>query len=401
MTTQQQDLSVGLDVICENPFLTKDWGKVVLLSNQASVDKNLKPAWKVLQEILGSRLVCLMGPQHGMDSTVQDNMKETQNYIHKPSALKVYSLYSKTRSPSPEMLEDIDTIVIDLQLTGCRVYTFKYTIAACLRMAKKLNKHVVVLDRPNPMGASLVEGNTLDLNLVSFVGEFPIPMRYGLSCGEVSLYFNKTIGADLQIIKLKNWDTNVWKRSSRRSWIYTSPNIPSLESLYCYTGQVLLEGTSVSEGRGTTLPFQLVGSSTLPDSQKLIETVYSYINDGSFCLRETQFQPTFNKHSQKICEGFCIHVLDPDRFPSYSLGLATLKAFSECDPKFQFSSPPYEYNYDTLPIKLITGLDSIDNLIIQPFRLSDPIWNQGIDTYIQDVQDILLYDRMIKAYRAE
>ena len=392
------DFSVGLEVLQKTPSIAKDWGRVGLLSNQASVTKDIQPAWSVLKEILGSKLICLLGPQHGMESTVQDNMCETSHSIHKQSGLPVYSLYSETRSPTQQMLSTIDTLVIDLQLTGCRVYTFKYTIAACLRECKKYDKKVVLLDRVNPMGGTLTEGNVLDESLISFVGEFPIPMRYALSAGEITKFFNKKIGADLEVVTLQNWNFSPWKKELTRSWIYTSPNIPSLESLYCYCGEVLFEGTSVSEGRGTTLPFQLIGSSSVENNLELIEKIYSYINDGSFYLRATQFQPTFNKHTGKICNGFQIHVLDPDSFPSYTLGLACLKAFVELDKKFSWKQPPYEYNFNTLPIKLITGISNVDSYIKKDFDIHDPLWSKGIKDYLKNIEDCLLYDRKIISY---
>ena len=387
---------VGLEVLQQNPNLANGWGRVSLLSNQASLTKKLEPSWEVLSKILGKKFVSLMGPQHGLESCVQDNMLETDHSVHHVLNIPVYSLYSKTREPTEEMLSNVDTIVIDLQLTGCRVYTFKYTIAACLRVAKKYNKKVVVLDRANPLGGRWVEGNTLEKEMKSFVGEFEIPMRYALTAAEITKFFNQTIEADLEVIPLKNWDHTTWKRSQDRQWIYTSPNIPSLESMYPYCGMVLFEGCSISEGRGTTLPFQLIGSSNINEKavDKIISTIYQNMDHSSFILRPTCFQPTFNKFQGKVCYGFQIIVIDPDSFPSYKLGLMSLKAFMDEDPNFGWKQPPYEYNYDILPVKLITGKsDIIEALTKKDFCISDSIWSKGIDDYIQQANKVLLYAR--------
>ena len=185
-------MRIGLEILAENPAMAKSWGNCLLLCNQASVTSNFEPSWKVVKESIGEKLVGFFGPQHGFHSTVQDNMIETTDSFG-PYGLPVYSLYSETREPSEDMLRGADTILIDIQIVGCRVYTFKYTIAACLRAAKKYGKKVVILDRPNPMGGKLVEGRVLELAAKSFVGEFEIPMRHGLTPAEAGLLFNKNI----------------------------------------------------------------------------------------------------------------------------------------------------------------------------------------------------------------
>ena len=253
----------GVDVMAKNPSISLNWGNCILLCNQASLASNGNHSVSVCRKVLNDRLLALMAPQHGLWGTVQDNMIETPHEFNSEFNLKTFSLYSETREPTEEMLAGVDTILVDLQITGCRVYTFKYTMSACLRAAKKMKKKVVVLDRPNPIGAYIEEGRCLDLNCRSFVGEYSIPMRHGLSIGEAAQFFNSFIGADLDVIKLENYSkNNIWSDFSR-VWVPTSPNLPNFESLLLYPGMVIFEGTNISEGRGTSLPFQCVGAPIL------------------------------------------------------------------------------------------------------------------------------------------
>ena len=199
-------MHTGLDRLAAMPDLAKAWGRCALVANQASVSQGMVPAWQVLQQHLRDRFTAIMGPQHGFESTVQENMIETGHGRHLHTGLPVYSLYSETREPTEVMLRDVDTIVFDLQITGCRIYTYKYTLAACLRAARKYGKRVVILDRHNPLGGCAVEGNVLDMRAKSFVGEFAIPMRHGLTMGEAGRLFNRRVGADLEVVALTGWD---------------------------------------------------------------------------------------------------------------------------------------------------------------------------------------------------
>lgn len=196
----------GLEVLLAKPQTGQAWGRCGLVCNQASVTMDFKPAWTTLRESLGNRLVALFGPQHGFYGTAQDNMIETAHEQRGEFNLPVYSLYSETREPTAEMLEGLDTIIIDLQITGCRIYTWKATIAACMRAAAKHGKRVVVLDRPNPVGGEVLEGRVLELDATSFVGEFPVPMRHGMTAGEAARFFNKSIHAELEVVKLEGWN---------------------------------------------------------------------------------------------------------------------------------------------------------------------------------------------------
>lgn len=323
-------------------------------------------------------------------------MIESEHAIHKPTNLPVFSLYSETRQPTSSMVEKVDTLLIDIQIVGCRVYTFKYTIAACLRAAKLYGKKVVILDRPNPLGGQITEGRVLETAASSFVGEFSIPMRHGLTPGEIAKFFNKEIGASLEVVSMEGWKSDWQWPSTDLPWVLTSPNLPSIESVFVYPGTVLFEGTNVSEGRGTGLPFQFLGAPYITDERVLTKRVRELYGKGDeIYLRETQFKPTSQKWADTLCMGFQIHVLDPLKLRSFDLGLACLRAFIELGgDKFKWKQPPYEYDYKTLPIKLILGShDVVENITSSSFNIRDEFWSAGIKDYITRVSDSFIYPR--------
>ena len=376
--------------------MSDSWGRCGLLCNQSSVTRDFKPSWNVVKEVLGDRLTCFFGPQHGFHATVQDNMIET-GHSKGPHGLDLYSLYSETREPTEEMVENIDTFLIDIQIVGCRVYTFKYTIAGCLRAAKKFNKRVVILDRPNPLGGVFIEGNVLDLAAKSFVGEYEIPLRHGLTPAETAMLFNKGIGAELQVVGMEAWDSaSIWGQNNFK-WVLTSPNLPTPESVYVYPATVMFEGTNVSEGRGTGLPFQFIGAPFLNSEAftKRVRELYS--NDRGVYLRPAEFQPTSQKWAGKVCYGLQIHVLDPFQIETFKLGLSLLKAAIDVGgEEFQWAQPPYEYDHVNLPINLILG--SLDaNVWCEKFEsLTNSNWQYGVEDYKQKTEDILMYPRELQ-----
>ncbi len=389
-------MKIGIEVLATSPSVSKAWGRCALLCNQASVTQNFKSSWDLLRDLLGPELVAFFGPQHGFHATVQDNMIETGHYPSGPFGLPVYSLYSETREPLPEMLDQVDTILVDLQIVGCRVYTFKYTIAGCMRMAKKLGKRVVVLDRPNPLGGKAVEGRVLDLGARSFVGEFAIPLRHGLTVGETAKFFNEQIGAELQVIPMEAWNPEAYWSDYYRHWILTSPNLPSIDSVYAFPATVMLEGTNLSEGRGTGLPFQFVGAPYIKNGQEYAARVQDYYRSAGFFLRPTEFQPTSQKWMGEVCRGFQIHILDTRQLHTFPLGLAIMRAAMDLAPNdFAWKQPPYEYDFVNLPIDLILGRLNAHMHIQENFRLDDPLWSAGIAEYLQKVEKNLLYPRTL------
>ncbi len=370
------------------------WGRCGLLANQASITQDFTPSWFVCRELLGKQLTCLFGPQHGFEATVQDNMIETEDARHLATGLPVFSLYSHTREPTEKMMQHLDTLIIDLQIVGCRIYTFKATIAACLRSAKAYGKKVVVLDRPNPLGGEVVEGRVLDPAAKSFVGPYPIPMRHALTACEAAQYFNKDIKADLEVVPLSDWIPSQYYHETARNWVITSPNLPTIDPVYVFPGMVIFEGTNVSEGRGTGLPFQFIGAPFIKDPHAFVDRIEE-INKGvqGVYLRPCSFQPTSQKWQDQECQGLQIHVLDPHQIRSFNLALSIVAAAREFAPQeFQWKEPPYEYDHETLPMKLIIGshatVDHFDS-----FSIEDPFWHEGLEDYMKAVKDSLIYDR--------
>lgn len=390
---------VGLEILEKFPEKARSWGRCGLLSNQASVTLNYTPAWSVCQKILGKNLTTLFGPQHGFAGTAQDNMIETGHARHLASGLPIYSLYSETREPTAAMFAQIDTLIIDLQITGCRIYTWKSTIAGCLRTAKATGKRIVVLDRPNPVGGVQLEGRVLDDDCHSFVGQFPTPMRHGLTAAESALYFNSFIGAELETVALENWNPSHYWHQFGRPYVLTSPNLPTPDPVYVYPGTVMLEGTNISEGRGTGLPFQLIGAPYVQSGQQVIDRIRDLTDDtrGLF-LREAAFEPVAQKWKGEVCNGLQIHVTEPAAVRSFTFTLALIKSFMDVGDGFAWKEPPYEYDHETLPIKLIVGSRKVeDHLNENTFAADDPFWHEGIDTYISKVSRYLLYPRIMRA----
>lgn len=377
------------------------WGRIGLLCNQASVTRDFTPAWQVLRGVVGPRLVALFGPQHGFAGTAQDNMIETQHARHLATGLPVYSLYSETREPTAAMLSGLDTLVIDLQIVGCRIYTWKSTIAACLRAAKKQQKRVVVLDRPNPVGGVWLEGRVLDADCHSFVGQFSMPMRHGLTAGEAARFFNAEIGAELTVVELQGWQPETGWRHAERPWVLTSPNLPTMDAVDVYPGTVMLEGTNISEGRGTSMPFQLIGAPYIASGAALITRVKELLGGEppGVYMREAAFEPTAQKHRGAVCNGLCLHVLSPGDVRSFDLTLAIIQACADLGGgAFAWKDPPYEYDHHTLPMKLIVGSRVVEQHLgpNATYKRTDPFWHHGIAGYIEAVQPHLLYDRQLR-----
>jgi uncharacterized protein YbbC (DUF1343 family) len=395
---------VGLERLAVRPRLADGWGRCGLLANQASVTHNYVHAWRVLHELLGPRLTTLFGPQHGFAGTAQDNMIETGHARHLASGLPVYSLYSETREPTPAMLANLDTLVIDLQIVGCRIYTWKSTIAGCLRAAKRDGKRVVVLDRPNPVGGLTLEGRVLDDDAHSFVGQFPMPMRHGMTAAEAARFMNASIGATLETVALEGWDPASCWHQLGRPWVLTSPNLPTPDPVYVYPGTVMLEGTNISEGRGTGLPFQLIGGPWIQDGEAVVRRVEELLGGAApgVHLRPASFEPTSQKWTRTTVNGIQIHVVDPALVRSFDLTLAIIQAFADLSPKagegFAWKEPPYEYDHVTLPIKLIVGSRKADQKLGRGMKLDvkDPFWHEGIDRYVAAVKPHLLYPRTMR-----
>ncbi len=385
----------GLDVFEEYGYWKKLSGyRIGILSNQASLNSKLEHISSVVNRLLPGHIKALFGPQHGYTGEDQDNMIETPHSFHRKLKVPIFSLYSKTRTPTQEMLDLIDILIIDLQDVGTRVYTFSSTILNCLKACAEQGKMVVVLDRPNPLGGEKIEGNLLDPEFYSFVGPFSMPMRHGLTIGEIALLFNKelSIKCDLQIVPMKGWQRQMLWEETGLKWIMPSPNMPLPETAMVYPGQVIWEGTNVSEGRGTCRPFEIFGSPYL-DIDKLKKELANFSLTGCL-LQEFLFKPTFNKWAGKVCYGFFIHVLNPLTYEPYFTTLCILQSVIKTHPEhFSWKSPPYEYEYDRSPIDLILGRKNV-RLALEKnhslFLLREE-WKEELKDYMKLKQEYHIY----------
>src|SRR6266850_3463733 len=333
-----------------------DGKRVGLVCNPASVDSQLRHVADLFGRHPKARLTALFGPQHGFRSDVQDNMIETAHGDDCTRRVPVYSLYSETREPTAAMLAGLDALVIDLQDVGSRIYTFIYTMANCLIAARKNGIKAIVCDRPNPIGGADVEGPMLVAGFESFVGQYPIPMRHGMTIGELAQLFNTEfgIGADLEVIDIHGWTRGMYFDVTELPWVMPSPNMPTLDTAIVYPGTVLFEGTNVSEGRGTTRPFETTGA-PWPVAERFAEQMNALGLGGVF-FRPAVFEPTFQKHAKTTCAGCQMHVLDRRAFKPVEAGVALIKAFRDAGPgQFAWRQPPYEYERTKMPIDILAG----------------------------------------------
>jgi len=340
------------------------------------------------------RLVCLFGPQHGARGEKQDNMIESEFYRDPDSGLPVYSLYGETRRPTEDMMKDIDVLIFDLQDAGTRVYTFINTMAYCMEACAIYGKQMIVLDRPNPINGRQVEGNLLKEAYRSFVGLFPIPMRHGMTIGELALLFNSEFGlrCSLTVIQMEGWQRDRWFDQTGLPWVPPSPNLPTTDSAVVYPGMVLVEGTCLSEGRGTTRPFEVVGAPFI-HSREYAESLNALGLPGVW-FRPAYFQPTFQKWAGEMCGGVQIHVRERDNFEPYLTGIAVISAAQAIYPEyFRWREPPYEYEHEKLPIEILCGGPDIPDMIRRqtPLDLMRQSWQRDVAGFLRQRRPYLLY----------
>ncbi len=349
-------ITIGLEAFLKSSGSSLKGERLGLLTNQASVERHLIHGRILLQKKFGGSLTTLFSPQHGFYSEQQDNMIESDHITDRATGLPVFSLYGDVRKPTREMFADIDVLVIDLMDVGTRVYTFLYTMAYCLEAACEYGKRVIVLDRPNPLGGEKVEGNLLLDECRSFVGLYAVPMRHGLTFAELALLINEeyNIGAEVEVVPMEGWKREMVFRDTGFPWVFPSPNMPTPDTAQVYPGQVIWEGTNISEGRGTTLPFELFGSPFI-DHQEIMASLGKTELPGCY-LRPLLFRPTSGKWANEVCNGFQMHVTDCRKFLPYRTSLALLQAVMLAYPEsFKYKEPPYEYEYVRLPMDCILG----------------------------------------------
>ena len=387
-------VATGLDLFRDEYWKKLKDCRLGLLSNQASLDANLNSAKEIITQLLPGQLKALFGPQHGHRGEEQDNMVETDHAYDEELKIPVFSLYSKYREPLPEMFELIDILIIDLQDVGTRVYTFASTMLNCLKTAAKSGRKILILDRPNPLGGEILEGNLLKSELYSFIGPFSIPMRHGLTMAEMARVFADAynIESDLDIIPMRGWSRCMLWQDTGLKWIMPSPNMPVPETAQVYPGQVIWEGTNLSEGRGTCRPFEIFGAPFL-DTKLIKHHLVPEAISGCH-LQEISFRPTFQKWGGQSCNGFMIHILDHEAYRPFFTAMALLKVTLEIHRNdFTWREPPYEYEYERMPIDIILGDSNLRREIETGVDLMviKERWDKESEEFLQFRTPYLLY----------
>ncbi|MBI2877426.1 MAG: DUF1343 domain-containing protein [Candidatus Tectomicrobia bacterium] len=387
-------MKTGLEVLL-NKKRRLLWGqRVGLLINPTAIDPGYRHAIDLFHEARDFQLTTLFGPQHSIRGETQADMIEWEGYREKRTGLPAYSLYGKTRIPTEEMLQEVDLLVFDMQDVGTRVYTYIYTMAYAMRACAKYGRRMVVLDRPNPITGQHLEGSLLEPAFSSFVGLYPLPMRHGMTVGELARLFNERfgIGCQLEVVPMEGWKRGMWFDQTRLPWVIPSPNMPTLDTAIVYPGTVYFEGVNVSEGRGTTRPFELIGAPFIDPDALAAELARELLPGVHF--RPHYFQPTFNKFVGEICGGVQIHLLDRERFLPVRTGIALLRTIHRLYPDhFQWKQPPYEYVHDRLPIDIIAGTNRLRQQIEADLPLQEiaDSWQEELATFAEMRKTYLLY----------
>jgi uncharacterized protein YbbC (DUF1343 family) len=392
MPPEGVSVSVGLENCLASPPDVLSQGRFGLLVNQASVDFRFRYAHDLFASAFPGRLGALFSPQHGLWSEDQDNMIETPPRRHPRLKVPVHSLYAERRRPKAEWFDGLDCLVVDLQDVGTRVFTYQWTLSYCLEVCAEAGIPAVVLDRPNPLGGTRAEGPRLDPAYASFVGRASVPMAHGLTIGEMARYLNRAmaIRADVQVVPMSGWRREMVFAETGRRWIPPSPNLPRIEGVDLYPGMVLVEGTNLSEGRGTTTPFEIIGAPYV-DPEAWAESLDGWELPGVVYRRVT-FKPTFQKWRDRECGGLFFHVLDRRAFRPYRTAVAMLVSACRLWPEsFEWLRPPYEYETEKMPIDILSGgcelregisdcrtTEHLDELT----RLDEPAWWREVQTHL-------------------
>ena len=393
------DTQTGLDVLASENFRSLKGKTVGVVCHQASVAHDLE---HILDKLLPLhqagelRIGAVFGPQHGIWGHTQDNMIEWEGYVDSRTGLRFFSLYGEHREPTEKMLEGIDTLIVDVQDVGARYYTFIWTLANCMKACEPLGVKVLVLDRPNPISGDQFEGPGADQAFKSFVGLHPLPVRHGMTIGEIALYLKDTYypKSNLEIVAMKRWNPCWMFSQTGLKWAMPSPNMPSEETATVYPGQCLLEGTKLSEGRGTTRPFEMFGAPYI-DGWELCDAMNQLDLPGAF-FRPIQFLPTFQKFGGEVCQGAYLHVTDRKDFHSVKTTVALLHTIRRLyGSQFEWQNPPYEYEYDLMPIDILWGGSQLREWVdeqIEPQKIWDFI-DESVKDLLAETRHFHIYQR--------
>lgn len=390
---------LGLDVLLEDAKLQSKFnGNVALLCHNASVDSGLQHATLGFKKIFGDRFTKIFGPQHGFSTDAQDNMIETDHTVHPYFKIPVYSLYSETRVPTEAMLEDIDHLFIDLQDVGCRMYTYIYTMTLILDACASKDIEIVVLDRPNPLNGIDLEGNMLDMDFTSFIGLHPMPVRHAMTIGEVALMHQRYWAKErtnLKVIGMKGWNRQMYYEDTGLPWLLPSPNLSRVESAFTFPGVVLFEGTTMSEGRGTTQPLEIMGHPKIEPYgywDTYLSEAFAKSGLEGVAIRPINFLPTFQKQADRPCGGFQVHALDRKTFKPWRVGQWLMRElYHHMGDYFEWLNPPYEYDYENWPIDIINGTDKLRKWVEANGAMEELDVMEDFSEYRSNLESIKLY----------
>jgi uncharacterized protein YbbC (DUF1343 family) len=378
-------VKTGLEIITES-FPDKLRGKnIAVLCHAASITKNFLHITEFLFGRKDCKISAIFGPQHGLFGQTQDNMVEWEGYLHPVFKIPVFSLYGENRKPTSEMLKVIDVLLIDLQDIGARLYTYIWTVKLCIEACNEAGIPVWILDRPNPIGKLPFDGPVLKEEYFSFVGGASIPLCHRMTIGEMALWIKDKYypDSDLNIVWMKDWHRHTLFSETGLPWVLPSPNMPTLQTAVVYPGTVLIEGLNLSEGRGTTIPFELFGAPFI-NNDKLRKNIDQRKIPGC-AFRIHNFIPTFNKFKGELCNGLQIHVTAPEKYCPVSTALEILDAIIETSAKgaMQFNLPPYEYEYNLFPFDILSGDSGMRISLInrQPVTIEKERWKNEIEKF--------------------
>jgi uncharacterized protein YbbC (DUF1343 family) len=388
-------VQTGLEVLLDDPRPIAG-RNIGLVTNQSAVTSDLRHAVDLLHRGRGWKLTTLFGPEHGIWGEAQD-MAHVDHSVDPMTGLTVYSLYGASEtdlSPRLELLRNLDALVIDLQDIGSRYYTFIYTMALCMRVAAQASIQVIVLDRPNPIDGVHLEGNIREETFSSFVGMFPLPTRHGMTAGELAGYFNTTfkLDCDLVIVPMRGWRRSMWWSDTGLPWVIPSPNMPTVSTATVYPGMCLVEGTNLSEGRGTTHPFELFGAPWLDPFE--LAARLNAIGLPGVRFRPHFFLPTFQKHAGRVCGGAELHVTNRGELEPYRTGLWIVKVTRDMNPeKFDWRRETYEFVSDRLAIDLLAGSSRYRELVESGGNIDEwgADWEAPLRDFAKDREEFLLY----------
>jgi len=392
-------VTTGLEKLVSNQTLQNKFkGNIGLLCHSASIDSNYVLAPIHIKKIFGGRFKKLFGPQHGFVTDVQDNMMESKDYIHPYFGVPVHSLYSHTRIPTDAMLEGLDHLFVDLQDVGTRVYTYISTLSLIMEKVQGRKIEIIVLDRPNPVGGNIIEGNLLEKDYKSFVGRHEIPQRHALTMGEYAKYVQQNFfpNVNLTVIEMQNWKREMFYKHTGLPWVNPSPNLPTMEGAITFVGTVLFEGTNISEGRGTTRSLEIIGHPKI-EAFSFVD----YLNNlpeikelQGFILRPQVFMPTFQKHQGIPCGGLQIQVTNPDQIRPWTLSqLLCRELYHHLKSDFKWNDKPYEYEKEKLSIDLINGNSDVRLWVEKKGTLAElkKIEDNQMDNYKMAREKALIY----------